>query len=265
MTSYLAALSVRERVSAPEVSAHGLESPAVGIAPRRASAFEPWSIAAAPSMKTEHRDVRDFRQEEGDGMPGVAPHTAPTTARSATTKSRLPLNQPDEERASNDVPRGEAPAPIAKERAANTASPHVAHVHHRHREGLEHPAKPHAVNLAANARQINVRAASEQQRSQTSNSDTPKPIAGRMEERARPALPIAKSLTIAPLRIEPRAEPKAAARDAARKDAPPSVVVTIGRIEIRAMPSTTARKSAPVAQPAMSLADYLRERAQGLR
>jgi len=48
-------------------------------------------------------------------------------------------------------------------------------------------------------------------------------------------------------------------------DASPSVVVTIGRIEVRAVPAPAVPRPARAAAPTMSLEDYLQERSRGLR
>ena len=48
-------------------------------------------------------------------------------------------------------------------------------------------------------------------------------------------------------------------------DASPSVVVTIGRIEVRAVPAPAVPRAPRGAAPTMSLDDYLQERSRGLR
>lgn len=71
------------------------------------------------------------------------------------------------------------------------------------------------------------------------------------------------------LRVEVRPAPAAERRIAPRQvaeappAAPPTIQVTIGRIEVRAAPAPPAARPAPAAGPALSLDDYLRQRNRG--
>jgi hypothetical protein len=75
-----------------------------------------------------------------------------------------------------------------------------------------------------------------------------------------------RQAVIAQPQVRPLAVPTPAPRrQELQREAAPAIQVTIGRVEVHAVPAETSARPARPASPALSLEDYLRQRNGGRR
>jgi len=263
MTSYLAAVATRELGTQSVDGITGV--PAVSaIAPRVASGYEPWSVSDGDYSRTSN--PRDEASRAIEAM----------TVSTPDRKGGLVA-------ASHETVFGAHPNRSLSPPVRVAVVEHDATVEHAHAARSERPS-PQIERVIERASKESLPAPRRDER---------RPVAAREESRAdseqRPNEPpsiVERRTIIQPTStqgIAPRAAMivhVAAQRAELRREAPnipaaapsgtsePAVIVTIGRIDVRAVNATPAARSAPVARDGramMSLDEYLQQRVRGAR
>jgi hypothetical protein len=259
VTGYLAALAARELPPTAATASADQARPWV-VTPRRVAPYEAWVMPAVTDIETA----------------AMLPPTAAAPAIEPGKGERLWGSERVLEEAVRPVPTAPPGAPVP--RPFDEARPRPALVPHGHEAG------PHqGGTLAPAASSVTVPPSSASPVEQQRRFDPPAPMpldTGPAPPAVRESVLPAESRAIPQLRVLPAPRtpapvmPRRSAVQAERpvrphapapREATPPVVVTIGRIEVRAIPAPPAARAVRDTPPAMSLDDYLRERTRGLR
>ncbi|MEO8576217.1 MAG: hypothetical protein ABI556_05945 [Gemmatimonadales bacterium] len=281
MTSYLAAVAAREL----DASANGLRTvnaddgsssiskrePLRGIAPRLASVHEPWAILpldeSTEVLRPRHRDTNETPEMLNRDPMSAIDKTPHPTAHNSEPKERG-AQRPRVEEGTHSQPiepvntervRVALPDRIARRGDTLAAASDAA-------SGLEPGTS--STTVISQVRDQSNRPALPDQRL-TSDADR----RSERRDRGESALPativfprVRDNAIVAPTRGDTRDNGTPAREIAADSTAEPTVIVTIGRIEMRAVSTQpTPRPPRIETRSMMSLEDYLEQRVKGVR
>jgi hypothetical protein len=263
VTSYLATIAARELGNDRPAGSPAPDGHPGAVLPRHVGRFEPWTTSAPESVD------RDALPEElTDGDPPARPVGRDADDLRAVTKRRGARDPVEPVRHAlvpmNATPETDELAPWEPLAAAPPAS--VV----RRDVGVARPPSvtPHALDLARTRAHDDE--APKTRRETPLRDPEPRPV--RAERVAVPVMPAVAPVLRAAVPVDRATRrpdgPDVVARERAAiaaHDASPSVVVTIGRIEVRAVPAPAVPRPVRGAAPTMSLDDYLQERSRGLR
>jgi hypothetical protein len=265
MTGYLAALAAREFGAVSANHPAGVEGFRSSVMPRRVVAYEPWAMPAVTEVETAARHPR----EAPEGATEVRDARRAALARRGATAPDAPAAiqpaAPGAPRAPREVALADAMPLLAVSRE-NDATPTRTTVS-AFSSGTA-PAQPVAAPAprarsdapAAESRRTSVEPARPPTQDGDARSTPGGPVAPVTPARRMPV-----PVVVTPRRADARVEAPARLRGAEPNEAPPPVMVTIGRIEVRAVPAPAVARPVRAAPSTMSLEDYLHERSRGLR
>jgi len=251
---------------------------------RRASFFEPTTdaIAIDVPLSIEPQPAEVSARMTGAGAPPAALEPASSARAQVAASSRetsSAVQRPSAEHAASSVPREGPPEPRTPSAPVQAVPPRGVEtivervVERAGRPGVAEGSRVDPSQIRSAPTTLTVRSVPTV--ADGAIASGPMSVPGSREASSRREAPALRELPVP--RIEPSGEPQAPrvvprpelrmpewGRDAAPPA--PTIQVTIGRIEIRAMPSPTApaRGKGPAA-PRLSLEDYLRLRGGGAR
>ena len=269
MTGYLASIVGRETAARGVGERHGEARPAASrgpgaIVPRVASTYEPWMIAAADDAPREPTldaptpiSPSDVATEEGAASRPSATSPAPMQPEAAPPPPVI--------EASPIAPRvvpGMEPARDAARAEGPSVERIVEHERHERHASASRAEEGRAVMEQGTVVQRVVPAERDAPhrapRAETQRTVEPNTVV--------PRTAVTVQATVH--RAEQRRAEAGTRADAAPEREPPAVVVTIGRIDVRAVttpPPSSAAASPRHARAMLSLEEYLQQRAQGNR
>lgn len=269
MTGYLAALATREFGASSVPGRLGSETALPAIKPRRVTAYAPPPMAVesdVPSIRAgDMRPVTRTDEERADNEIGVRSARIETAQTSFTPVPAALERAHAKHTHESDVGDTMEPGDLSTSVTPVTPSARIARSPIPRRD--ETPLRADRTEATPNR----VEPISPIARA-THGDGTPRSLAAPEEHRTTrstvvPAIPPAPG---APLPIVSPRRPVAEIdmrihERATPRDESPSVVVTIGRIEVRAISAPAAPPPVRNARPTMSLEDYLSQRSRGLR
>jgi hypothetical protein len=247
-------------------------NPSGGVQPRLASLYEPRAAAFAPALP-ESLDVADEEtdQRPPDANEATRPERRPadpsTTLARAERREAATAPQPSP----FDASRHSDPARPAEPRAERRTNDDAPHVSRRSSEESAPPSPaPSGVDVRNHASHVE-----QSGRAFETARDVPAPSASEREPRtkaAEPRVQPAPASRVVEPRVQP-APPPAPARppqlseESAHGEAAPTIRVTIGRVDVRAVAGVPQEKRRAPEQPrpALTLEEYLRRRGGGRR
>lgn len=272
MTGYLAAIGSRDlspsvRDSEPESQPHRTV-PASPILPRLPSEYETWRIAAvdeaaavemsdeieppvtSQTVETRHTRARGDKRSEVNPSAESQKRQADTTA---STEQKI-----DSRRQTPHESSSIATTQARSDTQSPAREPHTSRTSERRRENVVvHAVSKEPVDLSMAAGELTLPTASRR----TQRTDATVPASSHSL-----IIPQIRESAIAPLAdsgFKGHARHSGEMNTAEKSE--PSVVVTIGRIEVRAVTRPSPPRSSPERQQLMSLDEYLKQRVRGLR
>lgn len=240
--------------------------PSSVVQPRVASLFEPFANADAQgrfspfALEAEEGDARPAESADETRAPAV-PSSIPARVEGTTREhsARYHTQSPTDavERQVASSAREESPAASAE----RTAASHLTAQTHAEKEAPTSSAAS-VVNSKDSASNRSAGDASEAVRERRATSESEGAPTPRASSRV-----VEPRLSRAPTVSAAQPSPASTAYDARREDAAPTIRVTIGRVDVRAVaPAPQERRRAPeTPRPALTLEDYLRRRGGGSR
>jgi hypothetical protein len=236
------------------------------VQPRLASLFEPLPNANAQgrfltfALASEEGDARPRASADETRAPAV-PSSIPARNEGATREHSAPFHtqSPTDvvERRAVSSPREKSPAATGERAAASQLTAQT----YAEQEALTSSAASavSSKDSASNKSAGDALEAGRERRATSESERAPTP-------RAAPRV-VEPRLSRAPTVSEAQPPPASTASDARREDAAPTIRVTIGRVDVRAVaPAPPERRRAPESsRPALTLEDYLRRRGGGSR
>lgn len=272
------------RAEPPPRETAGEAGSASMAAARPAPATATWAGAAGRALAPAERAAAPMEQAiapEGAAAAAAGPGwrrkrlERPPEPSPMAMRQESGLDQIRHERAYRPAPLAPRPAGSGAERSLDdgghgphqiVGEPPLSRTWERGAGGEGRQARPNTVTTAEERNR-----ASDGEREQRAPMVTAD-LRGEGEGLTPPAPATSLAAGVAPgraVRVEVRPAPAVERRSAPRQvaeappAAPPTIQVTIGRIEVRAAPAPPAAGPAPAARPALSLDDYLRQRNQG--